>query len=116
MNYQPHIDHLNAHFKYQTDIKQYGTEELWTDLPKSGLGDCEDYAIALWKDCGGSIYFCRISGSGHAVLKLPNGKWIDSVYKTMVDEFDDCYTDFNKYYTITVYWKIIKGWFKKELS
>ena len=35
---------VNAEIKPMTDIQQYGVEDYWT-LPRSGYGDCEDYAL-----------------------------------------------------------------------
>ena len=35
---------VNAEIKPMTDMAQYGIEDYWT-LPRSGKGDCEDYAL-----------------------------------------------------------------------
>lgn len=35
---------VNETIKYCTDIQQYNILENWT-LPRTGLGDCEDYAL-----------------------------------------------------------------------
>lgn len=35
---------VNAEIKPMTDREQYGVEDFWT-LPRSGKGDCEDYAL-----------------------------------------------------------------------
>ncbi len=36
--------HVNAEIAPVTDMEQYGVEDYWT-LPRSGRGDCEDYAL-----------------------------------------------------------------------
>ena len=36
--------HVNAEIAPVTDMEQYGVEDYWT-LPRSGKGDCEDYAL-----------------------------------------------------------------------
>ena len=35
---------VNAEIKPVTDLEQYGVEDYWT-IPRSGRGDCEDYAL-----------------------------------------------------------------------
>jgi predicted transglutaminase-like cysteine proteinase len=36
--------HVNAEIVPVTDMEQFGVEDFWT-LPRSGRGDCEDYAL-----------------------------------------------------------------------
>lgn len=110
-----HIKETNSRFTYRTDEELYGAKEVWAGgLDKQGFGDCEDYSLEIRKHCGGDMYYCKIGKSGHAVLQLPNGQWIDNVYKKPLDErFDDRYTGFKKYWTITVWLKLVIGWFKK---
>lgn len=65
----------NRAIKYCTDISQYNILENWT-LPKTGLGDCEDYALLKRKmliDAGfdrDKIHLCTcfVGGAGHCVL------------------------------------------------
>ena len=66
---------VNRDIKYCTDTSQYNTLEHWT-LPKTGLGDCEDYALLKRKmliDAGfdrDKIHLCTcfVGGAGHCVL------------------------------------------------
>ena len=71
---------VNRDIKYCTDTSQYNTLEHWT-LPKTGFGDCEDYALAKrtallqagWpKDKLGLCVCYTQSGEGHCVL------WVDT--------------------------------------
>lgn len=110
-----HIKAVNKKFTYKTDEVLYAHEEVWAGgLDEDGFGDCEDYSLEVRKKCGGDMYFCRISGAGHAVLKLPNGKWIDNVYRKPMDQFDKRYEGFVKYWTITVWFKLASGWIKRQ--
>lgn len=66
---------VNRDIKYCTDISQYNILENWT-LPKTGFGDCEDYALLKRKmliDAGfdrDKIHLCTcfVDGAGHCVL------------------------------------------------
>ena len=110
-----HIKETNSRFTYRTDEKLYGAEEVWAGgLDSQGLGDCEDYALEIRKHCGGSIYHCQYSGWGHAVLKLPNGQWIDNIYKKPVDELNANYTGLYKYPVWKIWIKLLVGWFNKK--
>lgn len=86
-DYKKIIDELNARYVYVYDSEQYGVAEVWKDLSqisryKRVKGDCEDYAIYLWRKIKGcEIWYCRAWGGGHAVVKLPNGYWIDCNYR-----------------------------------
>ena len=82
-NYDKAINVLNRRFVYVSDSSLYGVGDAWKDFTgtsryKRIKGDCEDYAIALWRQIEGcEIWFCHAWGGGHAVVKLPDGKWID---------------------------------------
>lgn len=36
---------VNRSLRYMTDQAQYGLADHWVTEPRSGLGDCEDYAL-----------------------------------------------------------------------
>lgn len=56
---------VNRGIVYQTDMAQYGVADFWVSHPRSGRGDCEDYAItkiAELTNAGMDIANIRISG------------------------------------------------------
>ncbi|MFT6834389.1 MAG: hypothetical protein ACJA0H_000417 [Francisellaceae bacterium] len=82
------IDDLNRNFKYVSDKEQYHWYDVWTvaRLVDGKLqSDCEGYSLTLRKLLGGDIYFCKHNGTGHAILKMPNGKYVDNIQR---EEFD----------------------------
>jgi len=89
------LSELNSKFIYTTDKEQYGTYEYWIELDlnrEKVKGDCEDYALTIKKEFGGMIYICKYKGSGHAILKLKNGQFVDNIQKRPVDKLDKHYT------------------------
>lgn len=36
---------VNRELRYQSDQEQYGVPDIWTAMPASGRGDCEDFAL-----------------------------------------------------------------------
>jgi hypothetical protein len=90
-SYDKAIKSLNRRFVYVSDFKQYSTIEVWKDQSelsryKRIKDDCEGYAVALWRlILGCEIWFVIAYGGGHAVVKLPDGKWIDCNIKKPVD-------------------------------
>lgn len=111
-----YINKTNQKFKYKTDESLYGHEEVWAGgLDEMGFGDCEDYALEIRKHCGGDIYYCEISGWGHAVLNLPNGQWIDNVNRKPLTKLDNRYRGFKKYPVWQVWIKLAVGWIKKKI-
>ena len=95
---QPIIERMRKDFTYASDQKTSGTREKWSFLAKSGKveGDCEDYCLTMIRRIYGSIFmslfaiatrkvsihYCHLySGGknrgGHAVLRLPNGRYIE---------------------------------------
>jgi len=71
---------VNRDIKYCTDISQYNILENWT-LPKTGYGDCEDYALLKrkllleqgWHSERLGLCVCYMpDGQGHCVL------WVDT--------------------------------------
>lgn len=91
---QSFLEVLNAKFEYTTDQVQYGAYEYWAELDLNRdkvKGDCEDYSLTIKKEFGGMIYICKYKNDGHAILKLPNGQWIDNIQKTPVDKLDEHY-------------------------
>ena len=107
------LDKLNMKFVYTPDKK-----ELWRylDLSQETVkGDCEDYVLTLQKELGGSIYFCKVSGWGHAVLKLDD-LWIDCITKEWVHKFPSSYFGFKKISWLGVKWRVFKGYLKTKLG
>lgn len=78
---------VNREIRYMTDMDQYGVLEYWTFEPKSGYGDCEDYALTKFKRLitagiprrrmGIAKVWANFNGyrEGHAVLLIDN-KWV----------------------------------------
>jgi hypothetical protein len=111
-NFEEFLKELNSKFVYKTDKLKHDYPEVWEYLDlnqEKVFGDCEDYSLTIQREFGGTIYFCKLSGWGHAVLKLPNGKWIDNVYKQPVDKLDARYTSFRKMYWFEVSIKLFIG-------
>lgn len=114
------LKELNEKFVYTSDQIRHGSSDFWQSLNmnrKKVYGDCEDYSLTIRERFGGDMYFCRVNGEGHAVLKLPNGKWIDNIYKRPTKEFNKrYYTDFVKYTEFQIKMKKIKAKFHKFLK
>ena len=89
------LEVLNKKFIYRSDKEEYGTVEYWTvlDLEAEFVhGDCEDYSLTIQKEFGGRIHICKYDGVCHAILKLPDGTWIDNIQKKPVKELNERYT------------------------
>lgn len=111
-----HIKDINEQFTYESDEALYGASEVWAGgLTEEGLGDCEDYAMEVQKVCGGDLYYCKYKGNGHAILKLPNGQWVDNIYRRPVNNLSLNYTNVVKYWKIMVWFKLFTGWIKQRL-
>jgi predicted transglutaminase-like cysteine proteinase len=81
---------INAAIRYMSDPDQYGVDDLWTAplaTLRSGLGDCEDYAIAKYvalRDAGYAaedlrlvIVRDRLARQDHAVTAVrEGGRWV----------------------------------------
>jgi predicted transglutaminase-like cysteine proteinase len=81
---------INAAVRYASDPDQYGVDDLWTAplaTLRSGLGDCEDYAIAKYvalRDAGYAaedlrlvIVRDRLVRQDHAVTAVrEDGRWL----------------------------------------
>lgn len=105
------LDEFNEKYVYTKDA-----HEAWTECKEKGsflLGDCEDYCLTLLKDVvgfeKGELYYCKLKGRGHCVLKV--GNWyIDCNRRRLVDKpflQELGYTDFRKYWAIEIwYYKI----------
>ncbi|QPB08613.1 hypothetical protein [Vibrio phage Va2] len=114
------IVNLNERFQYVRDDKQYGFKEVWTLLSsKNFKGDCEDYALTIWNEFGGEMYYVHYYGQGHAVLKLPCGRYIDNIYRTRVSkEYLEKrgYKFKRKYYLPIIWAKLFLGYVKKTYN
>jgi predicted transglutaminase-like cysteine proteinase len=95
---------VNAAIRYMSDPDQYGVDDLWT-APlaslRSGLGDCEDYAIAKYvalRDAGHApedlrlvIVRDRLARQDHAVAAVrEGGRWLmlDNRHDVLLEQKD----------------------------
>jgi len=90
------------HFKYETDLEQYGSIEKWV-MPSESfqghtlVGDCEDFALACREQCRESgiktrLVFCLTElGEGHLVLES-SGWILDNRYERLKRRDDLDYT------------------------
>jgi predicted transglutaminase-like cysteine proteinase len=64
-------------FTYKTDIELYGIKDKWVVNCKEG--DCEDYALCMYKKVGGELIIVRTQdGVAHMVLDV-DGVIVDNL-------------------------------------
>jgi predicted transglutaminase-like cysteine proteinase len=89
---------VNADITYMTDKSNYGTIDFWNNGMVTGIGDCEDYAIAKYvkllkegiPEESMGMATCDIDGdnkSGHAVLLFETTDGI----MVLDNRYDDVY-------------------------
>lgn len=130
---------LADNWEYQYDKETYVMADVWKILEpcEDGKyrGDCEDFAFTwafienaesytklLWKLATGSykIWYVSNNGGGHAVLELPDGRFVDNWSKRpvprgyMEEVFDHEFKYSFSFYTILV--KLVAGLFTAKKS
>lgn len=103
MDFNKAQEDLNQRFSYTKD-----KGESWTILKGDGQvkGDCEDYSLTLaWLTEDKSylklfwafltfkyiIWFCKVSGNGHAIMYIRGKGWTDNISKKVMKDLPDYY-------------------------
>tara|TARA_R100001443_G_scaffold102087_1_gene110121 strand:- start:2733 stop:3167 length:435 start_codon:yes stop_codon:yes gene_type:complete len=124
------LEHLNKNFTYVSDKNQYGKREAWYVMKQLPFeGDCEDYSLTYLYEVSGRSYFkmfwnlifggykicfCRVHGTGHAVLRHHNW-YLDNIQKKWCEK---TFLESRGYvFSKTFFWwhtvavKLIQGWY-----
>ena len=79
------IKKINKLFHYDATTNVYGKNEIWSELDKGFVKDCENYVLKIRSTYGGNLYKVGLIGGGsHLILELPCGRFIDNIQKRRV--------------------------------